>query len=111
MNFGPGSWILNTANFNVALSTVSTSGSAYVVTPNQIIVTDLSGFGAANRAIMDVTGWISSVLPETPARAPAQGGATSFAAIQSAAPRFDTAFDSFPSALPYAPTPSSTAAL
>jgi hypothetical protein len=105
VNFGPGNWILNTANLNAARSTVSTSGGAYVVTPNQIIVTDLSGFGAANRAIMDITGWVSSVLPETPAHAPAQGGGTAFAATESAAPRFDAAFDNFPSALPYAPTP------
>ena len=105
VNFGPGSWILNIANFNAARSTVSTTGGAYVVTPNQIIVTDLSGFGAANRAIMDITGWISSVLPDTPVSAPAQGGAAAFAAIESAAPRFNAAFDDFAPVLPYAPTP------
>jgi uncharacterized protein with beta-barrel porin domain len=106
VNFGPGSWVLNTAQFDAALSTINTSGNPYAVTANQIIVADLSGFGAMNRAVMDITGWIASVLPEAPVFDPAQGGAANaFAAIESAAPRFDDAFASFPSALPYAPTP------
>ncbi|MGL5165563.1 MAG: autotransporter outer membrane beta-barrel domain-containing protein [Afipia sp.] len=93
VNFGPGSWILDTANFNAALSTITTSGNPYVVTPNKIIVADLSGFGTMNRAVMDITGWIASVLPDTPVFAPTQGGAANaFAAIESAAPRFDHAF-------------------
>ncbi len=106
VTFGPGSWILNTANFNAALSTVTTSGNPYVVTPNQIIVADMSGFGAMNRAIMDITGWIGSVLPDTPVFETAQvnGAASAFAAIEAAA-RVDDAFSNFPSALPYAPPP------
>ena len=92
VSFGPGSWILDTANFNAALSTVTTSGNAYVVTPNRIIVADLSGFGTMNRAVMDITGWIASVLPDTPVFEPVRNSANAFAAIESAAPRFDHAF-------------------
>jgi hypothetical protein len=106
VNFGPGSWILNTANFDQALSTVTTSGNPYVVTPNQIIVADLSGFGAQNRAIMDITGWINSVLPDVPVFAPGAtgGGSNSFASVDSASSPFD-AFASFPpEALGYAAT-------
>jgi len=107
VTFGPGSWILNTANFDAALSTVTTSGNPYVVTPNQIIVADTSGFAAMNRAIMDITGWIGSVLPDTPVfeTAQANGMVSAFAAIEAAAPHFDDAFSNFPAALPYAPTP------
>ena len=92
VSFGPGSWILDTANFNAALSTVTTSGNAYVVTPIRIIVADLSGFGTMNRAVMDITGWIASVLPDTPVFEPVRNSANAFAAIESAAPRFDHAF-------------------
>jgi len=90
VNFGPGSWILNTAQFDAGLSRVNTSGNPSVVTPNQIIVADLSGFGAQNRAILDITGWIGSVLPDTPVFAPgAGGGASAFAALDTAASPFD----------------------
>lgn len=107
VNFGPGSWILNIDNFDAGLSSVNTSGNPYAVTANQIVVADLSGFGAMNRAVMDITGWIASVLPETPVFDTAQTGdaANAFTAIDAAAPRFDDAFANFPSALPYAPTP------
>lgn len=109
VNFGPGSWILDTANFDKALSTVTTSGNPYVVTPNQIVVADLSGFGAQNRAIMDITGWIGSVLPDAPVYAPGAGsGVTSFAAADTASSPF-AAFDDFPAeatnALGYAKAP------
>ena len=30
------------------------------------VVADLSGFGAMNRTIKDIAGWIASVLPDTP---------------------------------------------
>jgi outer membrane autotransporter protein len=105
VNFGAGSWFLNTANFNGSLSSVTTPGNPYFVMPNQIVVADVSGFGAQNRAIMDITGWISSVLPDTPVFAPgAGGGANSFAAVDSAASPFE-AFASFPpDALGYAAT-------
>jgi outer membrane autotransporter protein len=111
VRFGPGSWILNTANFDSALSTVTTAGNPYVVLPNQIIVADLSSFGAQNRAIMDVTGWIGSVLPDAPVFAPAVGTAASaFAATDVASSPFD-AFASFSSsALGYAPAPTFKAA-
>ncbi len=108
VNFGPGSWVLNTANFNAGLSSVNTSGNPYVVTANQIIVADMSGFGAMNRAVMDITGWIASVLPDSPVFDTTQtgGAANAFAAIESAAPRFDEAFAALPSsALLYAPAP------
>jgi hypothetical protein len=96
VNFGPGSWVINTANFNETLSTVITPGTPYLVTPNQIVVVDVSGFGARNRAIMDITGWIGSVLPDKPVFAPAAGvGSNSFAAADTAASPFD-AFASFP---------------
>ncbi|MHB0768201.1 autotransporter outer membrane beta-barrel domain-containing protein [Bradyrhizobium sp. 5.13L] len=109
VSFGPGSWILNTANFDKTLSTVTTAGNPYVVTSNQIIVADLSSFGAQNRAIMDITGWIGSVLPDAPVFAPGAGAANAFAATEPASP-FD-AFDSFPSvALGYAPAPAFKAA-
>jgi len=105
VSFGPGSWILNTANFDKTLSTVTTAGKPYVVTPNQIIVADLSGVGAQNRAIMDITGWIASVLPDAPVFTPGAGGATAFAATESSASPFD-AFASFPSDAPgYARAP------
>lgn len=105
VTFGPGSWILNTANFDKTLSTVTTAGNPYVVLPNQIIVADLSSFGAQNRAIMDITGWIGSVLPDAPVFAPAAGPADAFAATDAASSPFD-AFASFPSsALGYAPAP------
>lgn len=105
VTFGPGSWILNTANFDKTLSTVTTVGNPYVVTPNQIIVADLSSFGAQNRAIMDITGWISSVLPDAPVFAPGPVGGNAFAATDGAASPFE-AFASFPSdALGYAKAP------
>jgi len=107
VTFGPGSWILNTANFDATLSTVATAGNPYVVTPNQIIVGELSGFGAQNRAIMDITGWISSVLPDVPVFVPGAGagGRNSFAALDSEASPFD-AFTNFPpDALGYAEAP------
>ncbi|WP_375314291.1 autotransporter outer membrane beta-barrel domain-containing protein [Bradyrhizobium sp. A5] len=105
VTFGPGNWILNTANFDKTLSTVTTAGNPYVVTPNQIIVADLSSFGAQNRAIMDITGWIGSVLPDAPVFAPVTGAANAFAATQAASSPFD-AFASFPSqALGYAQAP------
>lgn len=112
VSFGPGSWILNTANFDKTLSTVTTAGNPYVVTSNQIIVADLSSFGAQNRAIMDITGWIGSVLPDAPVFAPGAGAANAnaFAATEPAASPFD-AFASFPSgALGYAPAPAFKAA-
>ena len=107
VNFGPGSWIINIDNFDTGLSTITAGGNPYVVTANQIITADLSSFGAMNRAVMDITGWIASVLPEAPVIDAAQsGGANAFAAIESAAPRFDDVFAALPaSALPYAPTP------
>lgn len=93
VTFGAGNWILDTASFDAARSTVTTSGTPYVVTPNQIIVADLSGFGVMNRAVMDITGWIASVLPDTPVFEPVRGNSSNaFAAIESAAPRFDHAF-------------------
>ena len=105
VNFGPGSWILNTANFDATQSTVTTNGGAYFVTPNKIVAADLSGFGAVNRAVMDITGWIASVLPDVPVFEPVQGGSTNaFAAIEAASPRHDYAFDSDRAALAYAPT-------
>jgi hypothetical protein len=55
VKFGAGSWVLDTANFDATLSTIATSGNPYVVTANRIIVADLSGFGAMNRAVMDIT--------------------------------------------------------
>lgn len=105
VTFGPGSWILNTANFDAGLLTVTTGGNPYVVTPTQIVVADLSGFGAMNRAMMDITGWIASVLPETPVFEPSANGgiANAFAAIEAAAPRHDYAFDSTSTAMAYAP--------
>lgn len=112
VTFGPGSWILNTANFDKTLSTVTTAGNPYVVLPNQIIVADLSSFGAQNRAIMDITGWIGSVLPDAPVFAPGAGAgaANAFAAADAASSPFD-AFASFPSsALGYAPAPAFKAA-
>src|SRR6267378_2717304 len=97
VNFGPGSWILNTARFDAGPSSVNTSGNPSVVTPTQIIVADLSGFAAQNRAILDITGWIGSVLPDTPVFAPGAGGsASAFAALDTPSSPFD-AFASFPS--------------
>jgi outer membrane autotransporter protein len=97
INFGAGSWIINTAHFNGALSTITTPGNPYFVTPNQIVVADVSGFGAQNRAIMDITGWIGSVLPDAPVYAPGTGaGVNSFAATDTATNPF-AAFASFPS--------------
>lgn len=105
VTFGAGNWVLNTASFDAALSTVTTSGTPYVVTPNQIIVADLSGFGVMNRAVMDITGWIASVLPDTPVFEPVQGGAANaFAAIEAAAPRFDHTFGTVSEAMAFAPT-------
>jgi len=103
--FGAGSWIINTANFDKALSTVTTPGNPYFVTPNQIVVADVSGFGQQNRAIMDITGWINSVLPDAPVFAPGVGGGTnSFAAVDTASSSFE-AFASVPQdALGYAAT-------
>jgi len=105
VNFGAGSWIITTANFDKGLSTVSTPGNSYFVTPNQIVVADVSGFGLQNRAIMDITGWINSVLPDAPVSAPGgNGGANSFAAVDTAASPFE-AFANFPQdALGYAAT-------
>ena len=109
VNFGPGNWVLDTAQYDAALSTVTTPGTPYFITPNQIIVADVSSFRMMKRAIMDITGWISSVLPDSPVFDPsALRGATAFAAIDAPAPRFDDAFANFPSALPYAPTPAFT---
>lgn len=102
VSFGLGSWILNVANFDAAQSTVTTAGSPYVVTPDRIVVADLSGFGAMNRAVMDITGWIASVLPDTPGSAGLAGGpADAYAAVAAAAPGLDPAG----AALAYAPTP------
>jgi hypothetical protein len=87
VTFGPGNWILNTAQFDAGLSSVITPGTPYVVTPNQIIVADLSSFGAMNRAVMDITGWIASVLPDAPAVEPERASnrfADAFAAIDQA---------------------------
>jgi uncharacterized protein with beta-barrel porin domain len=110
VSFGRGSWILNTANFDAAASTVTTPGTPYFIEPNRIVVADLSGFGAMSRAMIDITGWIASVLPETPAFEPASGvGMSAFAAIDSAAPRIGGASASHPlAALPYAAQPSFT---
>lgn len=104
VNFGPGNWILYTANFNAALSTIATSGNPFWVTPNSIVVAEMSSFGAINRAMLDIAGWISSMLPESPVFEPSTNPAASaFAAIQSVSPQIEEAFASFPSALPYAP--------
>jgi len=70
VTFGPGSWVLHTANFDSAQSTVVTAGQPYVVEPNRIVVADVSGFAAMNRALMDITGWIASVLPDVPVVGP-----------------------------------------
>ena len=105
VNFGPGNWVLNTANFDKALSTVTTPGTPYFVTPNRIVVADVSGFGAQNRAIMDITGWIGSVLPDAPVFAPAAGaGANSFAAADTAASPFEAFASIPPDGLGYAAT-------
>lgn len=101
VSFGPGSWILNVANFDAAQSTVTTAGSPYVVTPDRIVVADLSGFGAMNRAVMDITGWIASVLPETPGSGFAGRSADAYAAVAAPAPGLDPAG----AALAYAPAP------
>ena len=96
VNFSAGSWILDTANFDKVLSSVTTPGTPYLVTPNQIVVVDASGFAMQNRAIMDVTGWINSVLPDTPVFAPGVGGgANSFAAADPVPSPFE-AFASVP---------------
>jgi uncharacterized protein with beta-barrel porin domain len=109
VNFGPGNWILDTAQYDAALSTVTTPGTPYFITPNQIIVADTSSFRMMKRAMMDITGWISSVLPDSPVFDPsALSGANAFAAIDAPAPRFDDAFAGFPSVLPRAPTPAFT---
>lgn len=84
VNFGGGNWIVSTTNFNAALGTVNASGNPYVATTNNIAVADLSGFGVQNRAMMDMVGWISSVLPDSPVFGDAPGGA--FAALASATP-------------------------
>jgi hypothetical protein len=106
VNFGPGSWVLDTAQYDAALSTVTTPGTPYFITPNQIIVTDLSGVRVMIRAVMDITGWISSVLPDSPmVDTSAISGASAFVAFDSAATRFDDAFENFPSALPYTAAP------
>ena len=105
VNFASGSWILNTANFNKTLSTVTTAGAPYFVTPNQIVVADVSGFGAQNRAIMDITWWINSVLPDAPVFAPgAGGGVNSFATVDAAASPFDAFASSPPETPGYAAT-------
>ncbi len=111
VNFGPGSWILRTSNFDTALSSVNTAGNPYVVTPSQIVVADASGFGAQNRAIVDIVGWINSVLPDAPVIAQgAGGGVRSFAAVDTSASPFE-AFAGFPSdALGYAKAPAFKAA-
>ncbi|MDB5600863.1 MAG: autotransporter protein [Xanthobacteraceae bacterium] len=101
VNFGPGSWTLKTANFNAGLSTINAGGNPYVVTANRVVVADVSGFGVQNRAMMDIVGWISSVLPDTPVFDRDAGDA--FAAITSAN-RIDDGFASLPaSAMGYAP--------
>lgn len=105
VNFGPGSWILYTANFNAALSQINTSGMPYWVTPNSIVVANTSSFGAVNRAMLDITNWISSVLPDIPVfEPPTSPAANAFAAIQSVSPRIEEAFAQFPGgAMSYAP--------
>lgn len=109
VNFGPGNWVLDTAQYDAALSTVTTPGTPYFITPNQIIVADTSSFRMMKRAIMDITGWISSVLPDSPVfDTSAMSGANAFATIDAPAPRFDNAFANFPSALPHAQTPAFT---
>lgn len=106
VTFGPGNWVLSTANFNAALSAVTASGNPFWVTPSGIVVADMSSFGAVNRAMLDITSWIGSVLPDTPVFEPvANPDRNAFAAIESVSPRVNEAFSDFPSALPYAPTP------
>lgn len=101
VNFGAGNWILKTENFNAALGTVNAGGNAYAVTANNIAVADVSGFGVQNRAMMDITGWISSVLPDSPVFGEAPGGA--FAALASAPPAEAPAADLPSNAMAYAP--------
>lgn len=106
VNFGPGNWVLHTANFDAALSTVATGGNPYFIEPNRIVVADLSGFGAMNRALMDMTGWIASVLPELPVSEHVQqDDARNAFAMSLAAPRLDDAAADFSATLPFAPTP------
>ncbi len=105
VNFASGSWILDTANFDKTLSTVNTPGAPFFVTPNQIVVADLSGFGAQNRAIMDITGWIASVLPDSPAFTPGDGGgANAIAAVDAVASPYDPFASSPPNTLGNAAT-------
>lgn len=109
VNFGPGNWVLDTAQYDAALSTVTTPGTPYFITPNQIIVADTSSFRMMKRAMMDITGWISSVLPDSPVfETSATSGANAYAAIDASAPRFDNVFANFPSAAPHTPTPAFT---
>ncbi len=108
VNFAKASWILDTAKFNAALSTINTGGNPYFVTPNQIVVVDTSSFAAMNRAIMDITGWISSVLPDTPRPVTGTSGAgpTALAPIESLETRFEDVFAAFPrDAMGYAKAP------
>lgn len=104
VTFGPGSWILNTANFDAAHSKVSTGGNPYLITPNRIVVADLSGFGAMNRTVLDITGWMSSMLPDAPAFEAVAGGSNALAAIEQAAPRLDHT-SNMTQASAFAPTP------
>jgi hypothetical protein len=105
VNFASGSWVLDTANFNKTLSTVNTPGAPYLVTSNQIVVADLSGFAAQNRAIMDITGWIASVLPDSSTLAPGDGGgANSIAAVDAVASPLGAFADALPNTLGYAAT-------
>ncbi len=85
---------------------MTTPGTPYFITPNQIVVADISGFRLMKRAMMDITGWISSVLPDPPVLdSSAMTGAEAFAAIDVAPRRLNDVFAQFPSALPYTQEP------
>ncbi|WP_181183428.1 autotransporter outer membrane beta-barrel domain-containing protein [Mesorhizobium sp. CU3] len=59
--FGPGSWVLDVANYNAAGNTIVTAGSAYVVKGNQIIVADGSAVQASARDALDITRSLSGL--------------------------------------------------
>ncbi len=94
LNLPPGSWTLDIVNFNVVTSTVDSGGNPVVVTPTQVVTAEVSGFGAMGRTLMDLTGWIGSVLPAAPVIAPETDGLSAFAAIETAAPSVNDAFAS-----------------
>ncbi|WP_035657406.1 autotransporter outer membrane beta-barrel domain-containing protein, partial [Bradyrhizobium sp. STM 3809] len=98
VRFSTGNWVLGAANFNSALSTVSAQGNPYLATASFIVAIDRSGFGAQNRAVMDLTGWIGSVVPDALARTPEDASERrprspfdSFAATTPASPGFISA--------------------